>query len=192
MKKGFRIITLILLYSCGTTETKEQNLKKEVLTLDSMMRSPEFNEYGLRETLKRIEINLTRNDKVLNDRNENWIINADIKYNQDSSIVFIRTNEKWKQGFQRQVVIHIGDSVLYTNKFSVLTEDNDSLGYELIDVLDYLTPNKNIKRLVKREFPKPLTDTTALRQLTFEPYQTTPDELPYLDEVEDIRVMVRR
>jgi hypothetical protein len=82
----------------------------------------------------------------------------------------IHSNKRHKDGFKRETILQIKDSVLLIKRFEVLTDD-ESTGYELLEIFDYLTKSKNIKTLVRREYPRPLSDTVYLRTLPLQPYE---------------------
>ena len=183
------VAILLIFVSCSVPEKelKEEQLGKSLTTLDNLLRKEQFNYNIVKKALLDVESNFPNSEhKSFN--NGMWETEATFKFNSDSSIVMINSNKKSKNGFKREAIICFKDSILLVDTFEVLTEANDTLGYELLETFDYLTPSKNIKTLMRRAFPKPLTDTVLLKKLPFEVYSSNvekhyPSKLEYVQRI---------
>jgi hypothetical protein len=172
--KNWAMFIILAMSCCNSVDRdskSENTLAKTLLALDSTFRSSQLELAFVDEHLSSID-SLLGNSISKSFDNEQWETNAEFKSNQDSSIVLIHATKRHKHGFRRETILHFKDSILLIRRFEVLTED-PSVGYELLETLDYLSSSRNIKNLVKREYPTLLSDTVNFKRLPFFPYDGT-------------------
>jgi hypothetical protein len=104
-------------------------------------------------------------------KNDLWSTHADFGFNVDSSIVMINSLKTSARGFKRECIVNFKDSALFVKRFEVLTDDPE-VGYELLETIDYVTKDNNVKNVVRRVFPKPLSDTVFFQRLPFQNYSS--------------------
>lgn len=169
--KYWTVFIILAVSGCNSVDRdskSEETLIKTLSLVDSAFRSDQVELASLEGNLSTID-SLLGNSISKSFNNGQWETKAEFKSNQDSSIVLIHARKQYKYGFKRETILQVKDSILLIRRFEVLNGE-DTLGYELLETLDYLSRLKNIKNLVRREFPRPLSDTVNFKRLPFLPY----------------------
>jgi hypothetical protein len=82
----------------------------------------------------------------------------------------IRSTKSHENGFKRETIINIGDTLILAKTFETLREKRTDNDYELLETVDYLGYNADIVRLMRRAYPATLADTIEFRQMKLEAY----------------------
>ena len=186
MKNVLPFILLILCACNSDTNTGQSTIEDLINQLDKTAKVETFNESKVKELLPLININLT-NSEVKNRDLENgigWTTNATFKWNADSSIIMIQSTKAHVNGFKRETILNVADSLILIIRFETLTEDQASKGYEIIETLDYLSSRKDRTKMIRRMFPASLSDTIDFKRMNLKPYESNiknhfPGELEY-------------
>jgi hypothetical protein len=88
------------------------------------------------------------------------------QWNADSTIVLLRTHKVFKKGFNREVIVHAGDSILFVHRFSTEPlglESKDN--FTFLEAVFYVTPSGSIRHLARISYRQShLADTIAFRK----------------------------
>lgn len=94
---------------------------------------------------------------------------VEYRWNSDSSITLIKSHKVFRKGFNREAIVHAGDSILFVHRFSTEPlglENSDQ--YTFLEQIFYLTPTGTIKHLERVSYREPeLKDTLAFRKKPF-------------------------
>jgi len=190
MRQTILIIGLLLLHgSCSKTDrtTSDTVVDTVLIEFDNYLKSGLIDSDHIDNYINRIETNLVKLDKKK--YQGQWTTRATFKFNSDSSVTLIKSDKTWRDGHKKEVIIHIGDSILFIKHFEVLTENQNPTGYELLEIIEYLTDRKNLVTLIRWEYPKSLKDTIEFKR---EPYGHLDlgEKLDYLDKLNYARTIM--
>lgn len=91
------------------------------------------------------------------------------RWNTDSSVVFLHAHKIFRKGFNRELIVHAGDSILFIHRFSTEplgTESREK--FTFLEEIFYITPVGTIKHLARISYKEEdLADTVAFRKKPF-------------------------
>ena len=182
--RNFLLLSFCVFISCSTPGEKE--LTANLLALDEVLRRPVVEYKKIESDLLSINKSLMHEEyKVFN--NGAWETLARFKWNQDSSIVMVSSWKKHKDGFKREIILNVKDSILFVKRLDALTENNDQAGFDTFEELLYLTRGNRVKAVVRRLYPSSLKDTVELRGMPFTNIENRDDmysfEMEYLKRI---------
>lgn len=120
------ILVCIVFLACSLSEVNQRGtLKSKIVDMDNLMRHDTLNYTAMRSMVETIDSSLHRSDVKTFD-NGLWSSVIRFKWNYDSSVVMIYAKKNYAKGFKREVLIHIGDSVLFLHRFDASAETPSS------------------------------------------------------------------
>ena len=157
--KNHYFLIIFLFLACNSKKVNIEQMTKE---FERNLRSDVFNELLSNKILDSLRINLPFKKTITLTEFDNRVINY--LWNQDSSIVIITTSFKHPEGFQNETVLNIKDTLLFVNRFSALTENQDQNNYELVETFECISSSSEILKLVRYQLPAKLADTTEFKK----------------------------
>ena len=183
------LLPIILIAFSGCTGAKngvESDIESLVNQLDKAAKMETINEKRVKEILALINFNLTNSEFKTRDLEDGkgWTTNATFTWNVDSSIIMIQSTKAHINGFKRETILNVADTLLLIVRFETLTENQAGNGYEIIETLDYLSSRQDLTKMIRRMFLANLMDTVELKKMDLEPYESNiklqfPGELDY-------------
>lgn len=149
----------------GCKKKSDTALVRDFRKMDAFLRSGDFDYDSMKIYEAMLNENLVHSlTKEL--RYEERKATVNYQWNADSTIVLLRTHKVFPKGFNRELIAHVGDSILFVHRFSTEPlglESKDN--FTFLEAVFYLTPSGTIKHLARIAYRQShLEDTIAFRK----------------------------
>lgn len=153
-----------MLSGCGKKKS-ETTLLNDFRKMDLFLRAAPFRYDSMQMYEAKLAENFVHSaSKEL--RYEQRKATVDFLWNTDRSLVLLKSHKIFRKGFNREVIVHAGDSILFIHRFST-----EPLGLEnrenftFLEEIFYITASGTIKHLARISYrERDLADTVAFRK----------------------------
>ena len=159
--------TAVILTACKTG-SRDLLVAERFRALDRILRQQNFRYDSMRICLREIEKDFIHTE-TKHTGFEARTSTVRYLWNADSTITMIRSRKTFPVGFNREVIIHAGDSILFIHRFSTepLGMANKST-YTLLESVYYLNEVRTIRHLDRIDYNvRDLNDTIEFRKKPF-------------------------
>jgi hypothetical protein len=161
------LVPALFLNACKK-EKSDATLAKDFRNMDSFLRSDSYQYDSMNFCIAKIAGNFVhwqKKELSLDERKAT----VEYRWNSDSSLTMLNAHKIFDKGFNREVIMHAGDSILFIHRFST-----EPLGletrerYTFLEEIFYMTVTGTIKHLARISYRQDdLRDTIAFRKKPF-------------------------
>jgi hypothetical protein len=161
------LVSALLLNSCKKVKS-DATLANDFRKMDSFLRRDSYRYDSMNFYLGKIGENFVhwqKKELTFEERKAT----VEYRWNSDSSLTMLNAHKVFDKGFNRELIIHAGDSILFIHRFSTEPLGRESRErYTFLEEVFYLTVTGTIKHLARISYRQAdLRDTIAFRKKPF-------------------------